>query len=54
MQGSQRHNSTFIEVEDFNALEDNKFIKEALIPYFKDLFRDLSLRATQPPVTHGT
>lgn len=37
--------SNFIKVEDFDATTDTKFIKEALVPYFRDLFRDLSLRS---------
>jgi len=35
-------------VEDFDHDGDNKFIKESLVPYFRDLFRDLSLRCMSP------
>jgi len=43
-----RENSTIV-IEDFDTQEDTKFIKDALIPYFKDLFRDLSLRTMVTP-----
>jgi hypothetical protein len=31
-------------VEEFDNSTDSKFIKEAMVPYFKDLFKDLSMR----------
>jgi hypothetical protein len=34
----------FIQLEEYDANTDAKFIKECLNPYFKDLFKDLSLR----------
>lgn len=32
-------------IEDFDPEIDSKFIEEALKPYFKDVFQDLSLRS---------
>lgn len=34
----------YLRVEDFDEQSDSKFVRELLAPYFKDLFRDLSLR----------
>jgi hypothetical protein len=36
-------------IEDFDQDLDSKFIKESLQPYFRDLFRDLSLRCMTNP-----
>ncbi len=41
-------NKNFIQVEDFDDINDNKFVKEFLGPYFKDLFRDLAMRCISP------
>lgn len=35
-------------VEDFDHDSDNKFVKDSLVPYFRDLFRDLALRCMAP------
>lgn len=35
-------------MEDYDNSNDGKFIKEYLLPYFKDLFRDLVLRCLTP------
>ena len=37
--------SSFIQVKDFDSNEDPKFIKEILVPYLRDLFKDLALRS---------
>lgn len=42
--------SPLILVEDFDHENDSKFVKESLIPYFRDLFRDLALRCMTPQV----
>ena len=39
---------TYIHVEDFDECMDGKFVKEFLMPYFKDVFRDLILRCLCP------
>lgn len=31
-------------LEEFDDLNDTKFIKDALQPYFKDMFKDLAMR----------
>ena len=35
-----------MEVEDFDVNTDTKFVNEKLVPYFVDLFKDLSLRSS--------
>ena len=35
----------FLQIEEFDKEHDTGFISEALTPYFKDLFKDLALRA---------
>jgi hypothetical protein len=40
-------NQEFIEIEDFDVTTDTKFINDKLVPYFRDLFRDLALRCHQ-------
>ena len=44
--------SNYIHVEDFNKSSDSKFIKDFLVPYFKDLFKDLAVR-THTPTTNN-
>jgi hypothetical protein len=33
--------TNFLQVEDFDEGANTKFIKEWIVPYFKDLYRDL-------------
>jgi hypothetical protein len=40
--------SNQILVEDFDHETDNKFVKDSLIPYFRNLFKDLALRCMAP------
>jgi len=40
--------SSLILVEDFDHDTDTKFVKDSLVPYFRDLFRDLALRNMTP------
>jgi hypothetical protein len=35
-------------VEDFDEKLDGKFIKEFLIPYLKDLYKDVAMRSILP------
>ena len=37
----------YIKVEDYDD-NDTRFVKDFLVPYLKDLFRDLILRCMQP------
>lgn len=37
-------NKNLIQVEDYDDHGDAKFVKEFLTPYFKDLYKDLTLR----------
>jgi hypothetical protein len=32
-------------IEDFDEINDSKFIKEYLVPYLSDLYKDLALRS---------
>lgn len=48
MQRSNILAKNLLVVEDFDHETDNKFIKESLVPYFRDLFRDLALRCMTP------
>lgn len=34
-------------MEDFDDQTDAKFVKEQLLPYFKDLFKDLHMRCNK-------
>jgi hypothetical protein len=34
----------FISVEEYDAGTDTKFVNNSLVPYFKDLYKDLYLR----------
>lgn len=36
-----------LQVEDFDSDTDGRFITEHLVPYLKELYRDLSLRCLQ-------
>jgi hypothetical protein len=38
----------FIQVQDFDETLDTQMIKEYLMPYLKDLYKDLSLRSIAP------
>lgn len=38
----------FIQVEDYEECVDGRFVKEYLVPYFKDLYKDLALRSIHP------
>lgn len=40
-----RRAGSTIKIEDFDHKTDGKMIKDAAIPYFKDIFKDLSLRS---------
>lgn len=40
-------NVDFIQVEDFDGSTDTKFVKDQLLPYLKDLFKDLHLRCNK-------
>lgn len=42
---SSTHGCSQILVEDFDENIDGKFIKDSLIPYLRDLYRDLALRS---------
>ena len=35
-----------LQVEDFDNVNDTKFIREVLTPYLTDMFKDLALRST--------
>ena len=35
-----------LHIEDFDAAVDNTFINEELVPYLKDLYRDLMMRSS--------
>lgn len=34
-----------MQVEDYDEKLDGCFVKECLLPYFRDIFRDLALRS---------
>ena len=38
----------FISVEEYDAGRDTKFVNNSLVPYFKDLYKDLHLRCQKP------
>jgi hypothetical protein len=37
-----------IQVEDYEEAVDGRFVREYLLPYFKDLYKDLALRSIHP------
>ena len=37
-------NKNYIQVEDFDIVEDMDFLKNTFIPYLKDIFDDLLMR----------
>jgi len=38
----------FLQIEAIDQQKESKFIKESVVPYFKELYRDLLSRETQP------
>lgn len=41
-------NDDFIHLEDYDANLDGEFVKEELVPYLRDLYKDLLMRSNQP------
>ena len=37
-----------IHVEDYDEMVDEKFVNENLVPYLKDLYKDLMMRSSNP------
>ena len=45
---AQQDEHDVLHIEDYDANIDNIFINEHLTPYFKDLFKDLMMRSSNP------
>ena len=43
---SSEENEDFIQVEDYDESVDEAFVNENLVPYLKDLYRDLMMRSS--------
>ena len=41
----QEYTVALMLVEDYDEQLDGTFVKESLVPYLRDIFRDLSLRS---------
>ena len=48
MELARSNTADFIQVEDYDASTDQKFVTNSLVPYFKDLYKDLHLRCQKP------